>query len=393
MKRRTLLRYLAAGAAAGAAHELLALPALAQWEKRSAFYPLPGKYTFALRRNFPTVYRYLNVIDIGHAELAETLHLNRGREDRAIHLLEHGAFEQVKEMFLDPRKAPRLAVHEETVAPESAKLAPRLNRAFEWAHILHRQVYDILATDFSMDEKKKFIRESYNWYARERDRVFPAALKTHDLMEHQWFSQYWRQRYPRFNGAIWAYHWYQLRLNEVMLAPDAAQRSAGVDEATSEFRAMFENEALLPRHMPMAHTIAPAFLAGYPEISNVFDNLHAFHDIYNDILAHPKITDKRGEVYKQLDIFLDPQQMLESAPREPLPAGLSRDVHRRLNQLEHLEHMAMMVMPAAEQLAFINKSAEERGAIVQKLMPEMARHWPNLEKKHAEMGHTAPHKH
>jgi hypothetical protein len=378
MNRRTLLGALAFGHAA--------LPLYAQMERRGAMYPMVGPYTNALRKNFNTIYRYLNVIDIGHGELGEVLVTTRN-EERAIELLEKQAFARVTAMFLDPRKAPNLAVHEETVAPESVKVAPRLNRAFDWTHILHRQIYDILATGLPFDEKQRYVREAWNWYRSERDAAFPGALKTHDLMEHQWFSQYWRQKYPRFNAAIWAYHWLQLRLNEVMLDPDLARRDAGIAEATAEFRAMFESPALLPKHMPMAHTIAPRFLREFPQIANAFDNLHSFHDIYNDILAHPKISDKRGEVYKQLNEFLTPAGSLERAPMHPLPDNLTREDHRALNQLEHIEHMAMMILPANEQMDFFRAPAEHRGHIVAGLRAQMAALWPNFEKKHAEGQH------
>lgn len=387
MNRRKVLQVLGLGPTTLAPLLLGRSEALAQIERRRALYPMPGPYTFALRKHYPTVFRYLNVIDIGHAELAEILLTETRGEERAVVLLENGTFNRVTAMFLDPRKAPRLGVAEESVAPESVKVAPRLNQAFDWTHILHRQIYDILATDLPIGKKKQFIRESYNWYWSEPARAFPRVLKTHDLMEHQWFSQYWRQKYPRFNAAIWAYHWYQLRLNQVMLEPEKSARDAAVAEATAEFRAMFENNDLLPRHMPMAHTISPSFLAQFPGIANTFDNLHSFHDIYNDILAHPQVPDKRAEVYKQLDIFLDPANALETSPMHPLPAGLSREDHRRLNQLEHLEHMAMMLMPTDDQLAFFRAPAADRAAIVEKLAPLMARHWPNFEKKHAELGH------
>ena len=378
MKRRMILGALAFGHAA--------LPLFGQIERRRAMYPMVGPYTNALRKRFNTVYRYLNVIDIGHGELAEVLITTRS-EERAIELLEQQAFARVSAMFLDPRKAPNLAVHEETVAPESVKVAPRLNRAFEWTHILHRQIYDILATDLSFDDKRRYVRESWNWYRSESGAAFPGVLKTHDLMEHQWFSQYWRQKYSRFNAAIWAYHWYQLRLNEVMLDADLARRDAAITETTAEFRLMFENTDLLPKHMPMAHTIAPRFLAEFPEIASAFDNLHSFHDIYNDILAHPQIPDKRSEVYKQLGEFLTPTGSLERAPMHPLPPGLSREDHRQLNQLEHIEHMAMMILPAAEQMEFFRAPAEHRGHIVAGLRAQMAALWPNFEKKHAEGQH------
>lgn len=381
MNRRTAIKLFGTGTMAAA------LPAWAQIEKRNAMFPLAGPYNYALRRSFNVEYRYLNVIDIGHGELAEILITSRGDEARAVERIEGELFSKVTRLFLNPSKAPNMAVHEETVAPESVKVAPRLNAAFDWTHILHRQIYDICATALPIDRKRQYIRESYHWYWSEPEIAFPGALKTHDLMEHQWFSQYWRQKYPKFNAAIWAYHWYQLRLNEVMLDEDLKRRDAGIAEATAEFRAMFENPSLLPKHMPMAHTIAPTFLREFPEIANSFDNLHTFHDIYNDILAHPKIADKRAEVYKQLAVFLEPKQQIETAPMHSLPANLSREDHRALNQLEHMEHMAMMLMPQADQLAFFRAPAEHRGHIVAEWRPKMAATWPNFERKHGEMEH------
>jgi hypothetical protein len=389
MNRRAFLSLLAAGPLSLATLELNGLNAFADVERRSEIYPLVGPYLYALRRNYPTVYRYLNAVDIGHAQLAEVLLTNHGNEERSIHLLEHVGWNNVRQMFLDPRKAPRLAPAEETVAPESNKMAWRLSQAFDWTHVLHRQIYDILASDFRPARKAGYIREAYRWYCSEPQRAFPGKLKTHDLMEHQWFSQYWRGKYPRFNGAIWAYHWYQLRLNEVMLESEKASQKVAVAEATAEFRAMFENSDLLPHHMPMAHEIAPRFLAEFPDIAQCFDNLHSFHDIYNDILAHPQITDKQAEVYRQLDIFLDRAKALETAPMHPLPANFSAGDLRRLNQLSHIEHMAMMVISSSEEeLAFLRQPAEERAATVDKLLSVMAQTWPNFEKKHAGMDHA-----
>jgi hypothetical protein len=389
MNRRAFLGVIAATPSTLAAFELGGREAFAKIERRREVYPLVGPYLYSLRANYPTVYRYLNAVDIGHAQLAEVLVTNPANEERTIYLLEHVQWNNVRQMFLDPPKAPRLAPAEETVAPESSKTAWRLSQAFDWTHVLHRQIYDILASAFPPARKARYIGEAYRWYRSEPLRAFPGKLKTHDLMEHQPFSQYWREKYPRFNAAIWAYHWYQLRLNEVMLESQKDAQKAGVVDATAEFRAMFENPALLPHHMPMAHEIAPRFLAEFPEIAQCFDNLHSFHDIYNDILAHPQITNKQTEVYRQLDVFLDPTKALESAPMHPLPGSLSAADLRRLNQLSHIEHMAMMVMSSSdEELDFLRHADEERLASLEALRPVMAQTWPNFERKHAGMVHA-----
>jgi hypothetical protein len=47
--------------------------------------------------------------------------------------------------------------------------------------------------------------------------------------------------------------------------------------------------------------------------------------------------------------------------------------------------MAMMLLPVAEQLSFFRAPAEERAKVVERLRPQMARTWPNFERKHAEL--------
>ncbi len=352
----------------------------AQFERRSGIMYLKGCYNFATGRAYSQVNAYLNVIDIGHGELAERLLTNPAKEDRTVKLIEQDLFEEVRPMFLDYRRAPRFAPAEETVAPESVKVAWKVNAAFDWTHYLHRQVYDILSDDCVKD-KKEAIREAYRYYRSEPERVFPGnKLKSMDMMDNQWFSQYWREKYPRFNGAIWAYHWLQLALNEAMLEPDKALRDRNVERATETFRKMFEDPSLLPRHMPMAHEVAPTFYREFPEVSNTFDNLHTFHDIYNDILAIPAIEDKRAEVYAQLKWMLDPNQHLETMPAYPLPP-IPPDRRWPLILMNHHEHMLMMILPVEEQLRFLKMPAEERAMVLEQKWPEVLKHLPLLAKK------------
>ncbi|HEX2714334.1 MAG TPA: hypothetical protein VHM88_19245, partial [Candidatus Acidoferrales bacterium] len=86
MNRRNFLGWLAAAAVGQL--RLGELAAQRKIERRSEIYPLVGPYRFALRKRFPTVYRYLNVVDIGHAELAEALVTSDGDEARSMHCIE-----------------------------------------------------------------------------------------------------------------------------------------------------------------------------------------------------------------------------------------------------------------------------------------------------------------
>jgi hypothetical protein len=336
---------------------VLLLPLSARGEKREAIFYLPGEYNYATQRVYPEFNAMLNVIDIGHGALAEILVTTKD-EAKAIERIEKGLFNRVSRMFLGKESRPRFSPSEETIAPESVKLAWRVNKAFDWTHYLHRQVYDILSDDRVAD-KDRAIREALNYYLTESDRIFPLKIKSMQLMEGQSFSGYWKEKYPKFNGAIWAYHWLQLVANEALLEPDPAVRRRKIDAAVAEFKKMFADPSRLPKHMPMAHEISPTFSKRFPEVAATFDNLHSFHDIYMDILTNPSVRDKRDEVYHQLDLMQASKEDLETMPLHPLPP-IPIEQQQTLLQMNPEEAMTMMMMTTEEQLAFLKMPPEER---------------------------------
>jgi len=53
--------------------------------------------------------------------------------------------------------------------------------------------------------------------------------------------------------------------------------------------------------MPMTEELSPKFAAQYPEIANIFNNLHMMHDNISDILVTdllPTWEEKRKEIYR-----------------------------------------------------------------------------------------------
>ena len=160
---------------------------------------------------------------------------------------------------------------------------------FDWAHLLHRQIYDVLASeDMTQAQKDAKITELLAYYKTRPDLAFSSVPKNMDLMEGQPYSLAFRQRYPKFNGLIWGYHWLQVGLYEpLMVGRTREERQAGVTAAVARFRQMLENAPEhMPRIMPMTAAIAPTFAARYPEASIIFDNLHAMHDVVSDILTN-----------------------------------------------------------------------------------------------------------
>ncbi len=270
-----------------AAAVLAAVPAAAhaQWTTVYDQMYVQAPHNWRFRQDFPAADRLFNAFDYGHAILSETLW---GRPEAGPDALEVDEYNRLtREILLSP---PRLPLAERAIAPRFSRLAPEIKAMFEWAHILHRQIYDVLA-DPRLDwpAKDAEIAELVLVYKSRADLAFSSRPKTMALMQEQPYSLAFRQKYPKFNGLIWAYHWLQMGLYEPLVTATTREgQQAGVAEALARFRLMLvDPPRTLPYVMPMTPAIAPAFAARYPEASIIFDNLHSLHDVVSDILANP----------------------------------------------------------------------------------------------------------
>jgi hypothetical protein len=179
---------------------------------------------------------------------------------------------------------------------------------FEWAHLLHRQIYDVYA-DKKVADKDAAIDELVRYYRSRPDAAFSTSPKSMTLMEGQPYSLAFREKYPKFNGLIWAYHWLQVALYEpLILGKTSAERQAGVAAAVARFRSMLENPpGRMPAMMPMTVTVAPEFTKRHPDAAAAFDNLHAMHDVVSDILVSPVVPrrEKRAAILAALARYRD----------------------------------------------------------------------------------------
>ena len=193
--------------------------------------------------------------------------------------------------------------------PAYAKEAWQAKQMFEWAHVLHRQIYDVYADDrLAMAEKDSLIERLTDYYLSRADFAFTAVPKSMALMDEQSFSQVFRRTQPTYNGLIWAYHWLQVGLYEPMVgAGSPAEAKAGLDAALARFWDMVHREQY-PTTMPMTGAIAPEFSRRHPRAAVIFDNLHMMHDIIADVLASPIIPKerKRQVILQQLEEFRSP---------------------------------------------------------------------------------------
>jgi hypothetical protein len=298
MMQKALLAIIAVGTVA-------AQPIFAQDRRNEQFY-YPGSFNWQFLSRYPEAARLFNAFDYGHAVLYERLYTVPDSA-RAAAALEKEYRYLTTDLLVRP---PRFAVAEEVIEPTYAKLAWQAKLMFDWAHVLHRQIYDAYADErLPPAERDSLIERLTDHYLTRRDVAFPAVPKSMALMDEQYYSQVFRRRYPKFNGLIWAYHWLQVGLYEPLIAGRTpSEKKAGLQAAVARFWDMLKDPpASMPRVMPMTATVAPLFTERHPRAAAIFDNLHMMHDIISDILAADTVARprKREVIYAALAEFRD----------------------------------------------------------------------------------------
>jgi hypothetical protein len=277
--------------------------AVAQTQRDEQFY-YPGDFNWQFLSNYPDAARLFNAFDYGHAVLYERLYTQHGQAETE---LQKEYRYLTTDLLVRP---PRFGVAEEVVMPTYAKIAWRAKMMFDWAHLLHRQIYDIYADERIAPERKDALIERItDYYLSNRRYAFTDRPKSTNLMDRQYFSLAFRRKYPKFNGLIWAYHWLQVGLYEPFLEGNTrAEQKAGVQATIARFWSMLEvPPSRMPHQMPMTFAIAPRFSAAHPRAAVIFDNLHMLHDIISDILTADTIPydQKARVIQQQLDRLQD----------------------------------------------------------------------------------------
>jgi len=273
------------------------IPAFPRGRSEQFYYP--GEFNWRFLALYPEAARLFNAFDYGHAVLYERLLTEPDRADAAL-AAEYDYL--TRDLLVRP---PHFGIAEEAVMPVYAKLAWPAKQMFDWAHVLHRQIYDAYADDRLTMEQRDSLVERLTDYYLSRGYAFTDVPKSMVLMDEQSFSQVFRRTQPAFNGLIWAYHWLQVGLYEPLIAARTrAEAKAGIGAAVGRFWQMVGTERY-PTVMPMTSAVAPEFSRRHPRAAVIFDNLHMLHDIISDVLASPTIPRdrKREVIYAQLAEF------------------------------------------------------------------------------------------
>jgi len=269
------------------------LSACAEFEPRDKRFYYRALWNFALRENLKELDIEFNGVDFGHSNLYENLLLTGARDVPAI---EEKARRQTLQ-FIESR--PGLNPNEEAIAPTYMKLAWKAQNTFDEAHALHRATYDIYVSDLA--DKESALRKVLAFY---QDSAYAITAKRldHQRLDTLPYSKSFRRKFPLFNATIWAYHYLQVVVYDALAAAsDLPTKQKAVEPILTTYHGYLDTPPVAWTFMPMTAELSPKFATEYPEIANIFDNLHMMHDTISDILVTdllPTWEDKRQEIYR-----------------------------------------------------------------------------------------------
>ncbi len=272
--------------------------ACSQFEPRDKRFYYRALWNFSLREDLAELDSEFNGVDFGHSNLYENLLLTGGMDVPAI---EERAR---KETLAFIATKPRLNPNEEAIAPTYMKLAWRAQNTFDEAHALHRATYDIMASD--EPDKDDEILKALSYYRRSAYAITAKRLDHHRLDQFP-YSKTFRTRFPLFNATIWAYHYLQVAVYDpLQAASNLEAKKQAVRPILTTYRGYLDRPPVEWNFMPLTAELSPKFAARYPEVANIFDNLHMLHDNISDILASerlPSYEAKRVEIYRVLNAY------------------------------------------------------------------------------------------
>jgi hypothetical protein len=271
-----------------------------------SWYPLPPE-AYQFGKHYPEAQRLLFAFDYGHALVYEKLLLNRGKISDP-EVLERQLLQEVVAILKNP---PSVKVDESDIAPNYVYRFPLVINLFDWSHMLHQFILDVLAT--SEDRGPAMISRINDLVTQYKSNAAIAITdecKTMLFMDGHYFSKSFRRSFPSFNLLIWSYHWFQIKLYEALLKPTKVERDGSVKKVVTEFWALIAD---LPESadfdmMPETAVEAPTLARLFPTVPAAFDNNHMLHDIVSDLLNSDKVSDQdlRSEGLRMGRLAQDP---------------------------------------------------------------------------------------
>ncbi len=263
------------------------------------WHPLPEE-AYKFGKHYPEAQKLLFAFDYGHALIYEKLLAKKGGVIENPQAFEKELLATILDILAKPND-PKVKSHETDIAPNYTFLFPLAVDLFDWSHLLHQFVLDVMVTipdQKEMNQKKmeKRVNEIFEIFKANKPVAITDECKSMLFMDGHYFSKAFRRTFPSLNLLIWGYHWFQIKLYEELMNPSLEDQKQGIADVISQFKEMISN---LPDSadfdmMPGTFEEAPQFSKMFPKIAASFDNNHMLHDIVSDMLTSDRV--KRGDV-------------------------------------------------------------------------------------------------
>jgi hypothetical protein len=270
------------------------LPRWLDNKQRNHLFYKRGRYNFDIYR-LPRLARDLNAVSVGHALAYEDLVTGKAAG------LETRTYGRIVRVLKNP---PRFMPDEAAISPTFGRKYGVLEQVFDWTHVLHAQTVDVLASkELSQSQKDREIEKLWEFYFKSVPYAITPLPLNMDYLYSQPYSQAFRKTYPRVNGLFWGYHWLQGVMYDTLYRVSPEDQKLAYEIVGEQYREQELYRTDRP-FMPMFAELSPVFAERYPYIANAFDNLHMLHDMVNDILATPWMTERQREEQIKRAIWL-----------------------------------------------------------------------------------------
>jgi hypothetical protein len=228
----------------------------------------------------------LNAVAVGHALAYEDLVTGKAAT------LETKTFERIQRVLKNP---PKFMPDEASLSPTFGRKYGVLEQVFDWTHILHAQTVDVLAsTKLTHAEKEREIEALWKFYFESVPYAISPLPLNMEWLDSQPYSMAFRTKYPKVNGLFWGYHWLQGTMYDSLYGLTLEQQKRSYEIIGKRYHTTELYRTDRP-FMPMFAEVSPRFAARFPHIANAFDNLHMLHDMVNDILASPWMSERQKD--------------------------------------------------------------------------------------------------
>src|SRR5687768_13031109 len=152
-----------------------------QWVTAYDQFYVEAPHNWVFHERYNAAHRLFNAFDFGHAILYETLW--RKPNASASELEDKWYNRLTRDILVRP---PHVPLEESAIEIAYVKLAPEAKLMFEWAHVLHRQLYDVLADErMTQPQKDREVTRLIAYYKTRPDLAFSSHPKSMALMQEQ----------------------------------------------------------------------------------------------------------------------------------------------------------------------------------------------------------------